>query len=125
MALQEMRISFTTDSDGDAVVYGERPVFARLIAVLYDRGDMVTGTDFVLTTDRYDVVEALLTVANAGTSDKIWYPRRLVQGVADGSNLTGTQGGDREPPLMIGRPKLTVDEGGDEKSGAFILIFEE
>ena len=119
-----MRIEFTTDSDGDAVVYGESSIFARLIAVFYDRGDMVTGTDFVLTTDNYDVVEAILTITNAGTSDVIWYPRRLLQGET-GSNLTGTTGGDRDPFLMIGRPKLTVDEGGDSKSGAFILIYEE
>ena len=124
MTLKEMRIEFTTDSDGDAVVYGESSIFARLIAVFYDRGDMVTGTDFVLTTDNYDVVEAILTITNAGTADKIWYPRRLLQGET-GSNLTGTTGGDRDPFLMIGRPKLTVDEGGDSKSGAFILIYEE
>ena len=122
--LKEMSIEFTTDSDGDAVVYGESSIFARLIAVFYDRGDMVTGTDFVLTTDNYDVVEAILTITNAGTADKIWYPRRLLQGET-GSNLTGTTGGDRDPFLMIGRPKLTVDEGGDSKSGAFILIYEE
>ena len=125
MSLNEMRIPFTTDASGDAVVYGEKSVFARLIAVFYDRGDMVTGTDFILTTDQYPVVEAILTVANAGTSDVIWYPRRLVQGGSDGANLTGTSGGDREPYLMIGRPKLTVDEGGATKSGAFILIYEE
>jgi hypothetical protein len=125
MTLQEMRIPFTVDASGDAVVYGERPVFARLIAVFYDRGDMDTDTDFVLTTDRYDVVEDILTITNAGTSDVIWYPRRLVQGGADGANLTGTSGGDREPYLIIGRPKLTVDEGGSETSGAFILIYEE
>ena len=125
MSLNEMRIEFTVDASGDAVVYGERPVFARLIAVFYDRGDMDTGTDFILTTDRYPVVEAILTIADAGTSDVIWYPRRLVQGGADGANLTGSSGGDREPYLMIGRPKLTVDEGGTSTSGAFILILEE
>ncbi|KKL21938.1 hypothetical protein LCGC14_2440410, partial [marine sediment metagenome] len=50
MALKEMRIPFTTDTDGDAVVYGERSVFASLFAVQYDRGDMVTGADIDLTT---------------------------------------------------------------------------
>jgi len=107
MTLTDMKIPFTVDASGDAVVYGERSVFARLIAVFYDRGDMATGTDFILTTDQYDVVEA------------------IVQGGADGADLTGTSGGDREPYLMIGRPKLTVDEGGATTSGAFILILEE
>ena len=124
MALKEMRIPFTTDTSGDAVVYGERSVFARLIAVLYDRGDMLTGADLVLTADQYAVVETILTITNAGVTDKIWYPRRLVQGET-GADLTGTRGGDREPFLIIGRTKLTVDEGGSTKSGALILILEE
>lgn len=124
MALSELRIPFTVDASGDAIVYGERSVFARLIAVLYDRGDMDTGTDLVLTTDQYDVVETILTITNASTSDIIWYPRRLVQG-ATGGDLVGTSGGDRESYLMIGRPKLTVDEGGISKSGAIILILED
>ena len=122
--LSELRIPFTTDGSGDAVVHGSRSVFARLIALFYDRGDMDTGTDLVLTTDQYDVVETIFSVANIGTSDKIWFPRRLVQNNA-GVDLTGTQGGDREPYLMIGRPKLTVDEGGATKSGALILILED
>ena len=125
MALRDVRIDFTVDASGDAVVYAKDSVFGRLIAVFYDRGDMDTNTDYILTTDQYPVVEALLTIANAGTSDLIWYPRRLVQKTSDGSALTGTAGGDREPPLIIGRPKLTVDEGGTSTSGAFILIIEE
>lgn len=124
MTLKEMRIPFTVDANGDAVVYGESSIFARLIAVFYDRGDMETGTDFILTTDQYPVVEAILTITDAGTSDVIWYPRRGVEGET-GGNLDGTRGGDREPFLMIGRPKLTVDEGGNATSGAFILIYEE
>lgn len=124
MTLKELRIPFTVDASGDAVVYGSRPIFGRLIAVLYDRGDMDTGADYILTCDRYDVVETVLTITNAGTADIIWYPRRLVQSETAGA-LTGTHGGDREPYLMIGRPKLTVDEGGTSTSGAFILIYEE
>lgn len=124
MSLREVRIPFTCDSSGDVVAYGEPVQFARLIAVMYDRGDIDTGADFILTTDRYDVVEAILTITSGGTADKIWYPRRLRQGET-GSNLTGTAGGDREPFLMIGRPKLTVDDGGNATSGAFILILEE
>ncbi len=123
--LTEVRIPFTVDASGDAIAYGEGTVLARLIAVQFDAGDMDTGTDLVLTTDRHDVVEVLLTITNTGTSDKIWYPRRLVQKTSDGTDLTGTSGGDREPPLIIGRPKLTVDEGGISKSGAIILILEE
>ena len=124
MTLKEMRIPFTVDADGDAVVYGESSIFARLIAVIYDRGDIDTGADFVLTTDQYPVVEDILTITSGGTADLIWYPRRLAQGNT-GSDLTGTTACDFEPFLMIGRPKLTIDDGGNATSGAFILIYEE
>jgi hypothetical protein len=120
-----MRIPFTTDADGDAVVYGERSVFAKLFAVQYDRGDVVTGADIDLTTvDGSLVVENALETTDIGVADLIIYPRRLVQNNAGGA-LTGTAGGDREMYLLIGKPKVTVDEGGSEKSGVIILILEE
>jgi hypothetical protein len=124
MSIEEIRIPFTTDADGDAVVYSERPVFGRLYAVCYDRGDMVTGTDLVLTTDRYDVVVGLFTKANMGTSDLYFYPRTVVHKDTDGAALTGTAGGDRVMHVLAGRLKLTVDEGGATKSGALIVIYE-
>ena len=125
MALTYMRIPFTTDTNEDAVVYGERSVFAYLFAVQYDRGDMDTGADIDLTTvDGSLVVENALETTDIGTSDLIIYPRRLVQNNTGGA-LTGTAGGDREMYLLIGKPKVTVDQGGSEKSGAIILILEE
>ena len=125
MALEEIRIEFTTDTNGDVVVYSEASVFGKLYALLYDRGDMATGTDLVLTTDRYDVpVATLFTKANMGTADLYFYPRTLMHKDTDGAALTGTAGGDRVMPVIAGRLKLTVDEGGSETSGALIVIYE-
>ena len=122
--LQEMRIPFTTDASGDVVVYGERPVFAKLFAVLYDRGDVATGADIDITTiNGSPVVENVLETTNIGTADLIIYPRRLVQNNA-GGDLTGTSGGDREMYFLNGLPRVTVDEGGAATSGVIILIFE-
>lgn len=125
MPIKDMRIAFTTDASGDAVVYGERSLRARLIAVMYDYGDAATGADLTLTTDQYDVVESLFVVANLGVADLIWYPRHILHNNASGAVLVGASGGDRDPPLIIGRPKITIASGGDTKSGAFILIYEE
>ena len=123
--LTEMVIPFTTDANGDAVVLGERSVFAKVFAVLYDRGDVVTGADIDITTvNGSPVVENVLETTNIGTSDLIIYPRRLVQNNTGGS-LTGTSGGDREMYFLNGTPQVTVDEGGATKSGAIILILEE
>lgn len=125
MSLTEMRIPFTTDADGDAVEDGDRSVLAKVFAVLYDRGDVVTGADIDISSVNGSlVVENILETTNIGVADLIIYPRRLVQDNTK-SDLTGTQGGDREMYLLIGTPRVTVDEGGATKSGAIILILEE
>ena len=125
MALKEMVIPFTTDTNQDAVVYGDRSVFAKVFAICYDRGDVVTGADIDVTAVNGSlVVENVLETTNIGVADLIIYPRRLVQNNAGGA-LTGTHGGDREMYLLNGLPRVTVDEGGSEKSGAIILILEE
>ena len=123
--LTEMVIPFTTDTNGDAVVLGERPVFAKVFAVLYDRGDVATGADVDVTAVNGSLVtENILETTNISTADLIIYPRRLVNDNT-GTALTGTQGGDREMYFLNGTPQVTVDEGGSETSGAIILILEE
>lgn len=123
--LREMVIPFTTDALGDAVEDGEHSVFAKVFAVLYDRGDVVTGADIDVTAVKGSLVtENILETTNIGTSDLIIYPRRVVNNNAGGA-LTGTSGGDREMYFLNGVPRVTVDEGGATKSGAIILILEE
>lgn len=123
--LTEMRIPFTTNSDGDAVELGNRSVFAKVFAVFYDAGDVDTGADIDVTAINGSLVtENVLETTNIGTTDLIIYPRRLVQNNT-GGNLTGTHGGDREMYILNGTPQVTVDEGGSETSGAIILILEE
>ena len=124
MTLKEIRMEITTDSSGDAVVYGSPSVVAKLIGVIFDSGDMDTGADYTLTTDQYPVVETIFYIENGGTSDLIWYPRHLSQ-TDTGGDRTDTAGASRVPPLMLGRPKLTVAQGGNKKSGAWILVLEE
>lgn len=122
--IHDIRIPFTTTSGGAATEY---PTFwpgpSRLLSVMYDRGNVDTGADLTLSYDLYDVVETLLTITNAGTSDVVWYPRRVVQG-ATGVDLTGTSGGDTEPYLLMGRPKLVVAQGGATLTGAIILVVQ-
>ena len=123
--LTEMRIPFTTDANGDVVADGGRSVLAYVVAVLYDRGDIDTGADIDISSVLGSLVtENILETTNINTSDLIIYPRRIVQDNT-GSNLVGTSGGDREMYLLIGTPRVTVDEGGITKSGAIILILEE
>ena len=123
--LTEMVIPFTTDANGDVVATGDRSVFAKVFAVLYDRGDVDTGADIDVTAINGSLVtENILETTNFGTADLIIYPRRLVNDNT-GSALTGTHGGDREMYFLNGTPQVTVDEGGNVTSGAIILILEE
>ena len=125
MALKDMRIAFETDGSGDSVDYGEKTINGKLLAVMYDYGDALTGMDVVMTTDRVDVVENFFAKDNMGVADAVFYPRHLVHSNTTGGALTGTAGGDRVLGLLIGRPKITVSNGGSVNTGAFILIYEE
>ena len=123
--LTEMRIPFTTDVNGDVVADGGRSVLAYVVAVLYDRGDIDTGADIDISSVNGSLVtENILETTNINTADLLLYPRRLLQDNT-GSALTGTAGGDRGRYLLVGTPRVTVDEGGATKSGAIILILEE
>mgnify|MGYP001582439925 FL=1 len=122
--LKDVTFNFTTDALGDATVnpvdwYGP----ARLLSIMYDYGNAATGADLTFSYDLYNVVETVLTITNAGVADAVWYPRRVVQGNT-GANLTGAAGGDTEPYIILGRPKLVVAQGGNAKTGAIIWVLD-
>ena len=122
--LKDTRFTFTTDASGDATVYAEKWAGpCRLLSVMYDYGDAATGADFTFSYDEYNVVETVLTITNAGVADVVWYPRRIVQDNV-GANLTGTAGGDTEPYIILGRPKLVVAQGGNVKTGSVIWVVD-
>lgn len=93
-------------------------VFGRLYKVEYKPGTILTGAGLVLTCEGF-ISQPLLTQATAGTSNRFWYPRDLVNAVADGAALTGTDGGDRELPVMQGIPTLIITAGWS--SGAVLI----
>lgn len=125
MSLTEMRIPFTCDALGDVVADGDRSVLAKVVAVIYDAGDIDTGADIDISSVNGSLVtENILETTDINTSDLIIYPRRLVQDNT-GSALAGTNGGDREMYFLNGTPRVTVDEGGNATSGAITLILEE
>ena len=124
MALKEMRLVGTTDGSGDVVINGEDTVIGFLKAVAWTFGDLANNNTFVLSTQGHEASQTLLT-GDAGESDAdvIFYPRRLIYD--EGADvLVGTAGGDREYPLMVGRPRLVIAAGGATKTGGCILYYE-
>lgn len=124
--MRDITLSITTATGGAATVLGERAVNGKLYAIAYQPGDIATGATITITCNGPNASsKPLLTKASAGTANVWFYPRDLVNAVADGAELTGTAGGDRAEPLLSGVPKVVVASGGDAKVGRVILYYED
>jgi len=115
-------LTYTTSAGGAAIVTG-LAVAARLYAIEYLPGTTDTGATVTITCEG-DRSKPLLTLATAGTSNLLLYPRDLVHAVANGAALTGTAGGDRTCPLMYGKPKVVISAGGNVASGSVVMYYE-
>ena len=122
MKLKEMRLYGTTNGSGALTVNGDCAVFGRLYAVrwLDTSLDACTAT---ISTQGHEASATLLTLT-AVNATATYYPRDLVHG-ATGTALTGTSGGDRCLPLMVGIPRLVISSGGATNAGGCILFYFE
>ena len=120
--MKDVVLDITTSAGGAATVNAATAVFGRLYAIKYMPGSIATGATITVTCQD-GASKPLLTKANAGTADSWYYPRDLVHGVADGAALTGTQGGDRDLPILSGRPRVVVASGGATKAGSLTLYY--
>lgn len=116
--MRRIRIPVTTNSGG--VGTGTGPAVTGLLyAVQLVDGNYDDGVDIALTSEAEDISIPLLTKANFNV-DSMVYPRVAESLNSDGSALT-----TYAMPLVFGTPKATVAEGGNAKSGAFILYVIE
>lgn len=122
--MRHLTLSATTDVSGDATVNGESNIMGRLYAILYAPGTLDGGATITVTCQGV-FAKPLLTKATAGTSDTMYYPRDIPHAVANGAALTATAGGDREMPLLNGRPRLVVASGGNALTGKVVLYYED
>ena len=115
----------TGAADGAASTSSTETVIGKLYALLYVPGNIDTGATLTVTcTDFNAAAKPLLTKASAGTANVWFYPRDLVNAVADGAALTGTSGGDRACPILNGRPKAVIASGDNSKVGYCVLYYE-
>ncbi len=120
--MNKQTISFTTAADGSASARGQ-VAYGKLYAIEYQPGTTDNGATIVVACVGVGT-KPLLTKATAGTAVAWFYPRDLVNAVADGAALTGTAGGDRTCPILSGVITVTVASGGDAKSGKVIAYYE-
>ena len=116
-----VRLIGTTAADGTATILSEASYNAQLASVQWVDGDFTDGVDAVLSVTSTDsaVDLTLLTLTNAD-NDAMYHPRHIVHSEA-GAALTGTSGGDRTMPTVVGRLKLAVTSGGASKTGGAIV----
>jgi hypothetical protein len=124
MALLPVRLIGTTAADQTATILSEASYNGKLFAVAWVDGDFTDGVDSVLSVVNTDsgVDYTLLTLTNAD-NDAMYYPRVVVHSEA-GAALTGTSGGDRAMPVVVGQLKLAVTSGGASKTGGCIAYLE-
>ena len=96
----------------------------ELVALVYKPGTIETGATVTVTCEG-PVSKPLLTKANAGTANSVYYPRDLVHAVADGAALTGTAGGDRTAPVVDGKITVVIASGGNAKTGSLLAYYRE
>ncbi len=121
--MKEMILSIATAADGSATVNGEYAVLGKLFAVEYQWGTLAATADLTLTCEGA-ASKPLLTITDAAQTNAWYYPRDLVHAVANGAALTGTAGGDRAMPILAGKPKVVVAQGGATAIGKLILYYE-
>lgn len=115
--IEKIKATILTDSSGDATAYiapgnNVRPN-GLLLALIYTPGTLDTGADLTITGE--DTGIPILTITNAGTSVKYWYPRALLNAVADGADGAAAS---EIIPISSERIKVVVAQGGNAKAGS-------
>jgi len=116
------KADIVTDASGDATVYlthGEsRKPNGFLVVLKYTPGTIATGADLTITGETSGI--PILTKVDAGTSIVFWYPRALLNAVADGAASTNPS---EFIPIKDERIKVVIAQGGNAGAGSIEAIF--
>lgn len=118
--MKVIRLDVTTDASGDgSSALVAVPGGGTLYAVQCVDGDFADGVDLTLTSETGELAIPLFVVADFN-SDRMYYPRVLQNLSTDGTALT-----THCEPVVFGRVKAVVAQGGATKTGAFLLYIRE
>lgn len=110
-----------TNASGDATVYLSHGLNRKpngfLVALKYTPGTLATGADLTITGETSGI--PILTITNAGTSNVFYYPRALLNAVADG---TASSTSSEFIPIKDERIKVVVAQGGNAGAGSIEAI---
>lgn len=115
------KAAILTDSSGDATVYIQpgqnNGMNGFLVCLKYEPGSIATGADLVITGENSGI--PIMTISNAGTSNVFWYPRALLNAVADGAASTNSS---EFIPIKNERIKVVIAQGGNGGIGSIEAI---
>lgn len=124
--LGDMKVSVTVDAAGDGT--GEPdwwPGPCYVEAVVLDFGDLALNMDIsIAAVIAGGVSETFFTKANQGAADAIWHPRQKKHDGADASALADADGNAYGRYLLMGKPTVTIADGGVSKSGVVYIIVD-
>lgn len=109
--------TITTDGSGDATVYLVGNLRGFVVAFKYSPGTIATGASLTITGDTS--ATPIMTKTSAGTSDVWYYPRALMNEVADGA---AGSAGTELIPIVDEQIKVVVASGGATKTGTIEVI---
>lgn len=111
------KVDILTDASGNATVYLapsiNRNLNGFLVCLKYTPGTIATGADLTITGETSGI--PILTITNAGTSTVFYYPRALLNAVADG---TAGSAGSEFIPIKDERIKVVIAQGGNGGAGS-------
>ncbi len=115
------KVDIVTDASGNATVYlthgQNRKLNGFLVCIKYTPGTIATGADLTITGEDSGI--PILTKTDAGTSNVFYYPRALLNAVADGAAATNAS---EFIPIKDERIKVVVAQGGNVASGSIEVI---
>ena len=114
------RIDLTSDASGNVTGYSDSVSGGGfLYAVQLVDGNFDDGVDITLTAEHADLSIPLLVAADWNT-DKMVYPRVLQNLSTDGTVLT-----THTLPVVVGRIKAVIAQGGNAKTGAVVCYITD
>lgn len=116
-----VKANIVTDSSGDATVYLTHGINKSpngfLVLLKYTPGTIATGADLTITGETSGI--PILTKADAGTDPAFYYPRALLNDVADGAEALA---GSEFIPIVNERIKVVVAQGGNGGAGSIEAV---
>lgn len=113
-------VSVTTIADGSATAYSE-VVTGQVVNVIYRKTDFDNGVDFTITTE--DTLQNLWVDTNVNASETV-SPMQPTHASDGSASLYAAAGEPVERPIYAvnERIKIVIAQGGNVKSGTFVII---